>query len=179
MAQTSWPWEGINTSETQFSRWAKAIGGGQGIVGSNGDNNLKVVGDSSGMVVTVKIAGGSSQAIVRGHMFNSTSDEPIVVEASDTNPRVDSLVLLLDPSANSILLTLVRGVAATSPAAPSLTKTDTGVYMFKLADILVGANVTTIDSSAVSDARAFLGGSAITVSAAAPTNPSINDLWFW
>jgi hypothetical protein len=178
MAQTSWPWEGINTSETQFSRWAKAIGGGQGIVGSNGDNNLKVVGDSSGMVVTVKIAGGSSHAIVRGHMFSSTADTPIAVDASTANPRIDSLVLLLDPSANSILLTLVKGTAAASPVAPTLTRTDTGNYMFKLADILVGANVTTIDSGSVSDARAFLGGVKVSVMDTQPLNPAIDDLWF-
>jgi predicted secreted protein len=179
MAQTSWPWEGINTSETQFSRWAKAIGGGQGVVGVRGDNNLKVVGDSSGMVVTVKISGGSSQAVVRGHMYSNSADTPVTVEASDTSPRIDCLVLLLDPSANSILLTIVKGVPATSPTAPSLTQTDTGVYMFKLSDIRVGANVTTIDSGSVSDARLFGASTLSPVSATAPLNPVIDQIWMF
>jgi hypothetical protein len=179
MAQTSWPWEGVNTSETQFSRWAKHIGGGQGVVGIVGDNNLKIVADSSGMRVTAKAASGASLAIVRGHMFSSTQDELVTIAAAEANPRIDRVVLTLDPSLNSIVLAVVKGVAGVSPVAPSLTQTETGIYMMELAKVSVDAGTTTLAASSVSDLRAFLGRSAISVSESAPESPSINDLWFF
>lgn len=154
MTQSSWPFQDVNTTETQFSRWARHIG--QGVNGVPGDNNLKVVGDSSGMQVKVKVSGGNSQAIVRGHMYNSTAEEVLTIDASNSNPRVDYIVLTLDPTANSILLQVVKGTPAITPAAPSLTQTDTGIYQLPLAAVTVGANVTTIDANAVSDVRTFI-----------------------
>lgn len=154
MTQSSWPFQDVDTSETQFSRWARHMG--QGVNGLPGDNNLKVVGDSSGMQVKVKVAGGNSQALVRGHMFNSTAEETLTIDASSSNPRIDSVVLTLDPTANSIVLEVLKGAPATSPSAPSLTQTDTAVYQLKLADVLVGANVTTISAGAVTDLRVFI-----------------------
>lgn len=154
MTQSSWPFQDVDTSETQFSRWARHMG--QGVNGLPGDNNLKVVGDSSGMQVKVKVSGGNSQALVRGHMFNSTAEETLTIDASSSNPRIDSVVLTLDPTANSIVLEVLKGTPATSPSAPSLTQTDTAVYQLKLADVLVGANVTTISAGAVTDLRVFI-----------------------
>ena len=155
MTQSSWPFQDVNTSETQFSRWARHIG--QGVNGVPGDNNLKVVGDSSGMQVKVKVAGGNSQALIRGHMYNSTAEETLTIDPSTSNPRVDVVALTLDPTANTILLEVVKGTpAASNPSAPSLTQTDTGVYQFPLAAVQVGANVTTIDANAVSDVRTFI-----------------------
>ena len=154
MTQSSWPFQDVDTSETQFSRWARHMG--QGVNGLPGDNNLKVVGDSSGMQVKVKVAGGNSQALVRGHMFNSTAEETLTIDASSSNPRIDSVVLTLDPTANSIVLEVLKGAPATNPSAPSLTQTDTATYQMKLADVLVGANVTTISAGAVTDLRVFI-----------------------
>lgn len=154
MTQSSWPFQDVNTSETQFSRWARHIG--QGVNGVPGDNNLKVVGDSSGMQVKVKVAGGNSQALVRGHMYNSTAEETIAIDPSTSLPRVDYVVLTLDPTANTILLNVVKGTPASTPSAPALTQTDTGIFQFPLAAVQVGANVTTIDATAVSDLRTFI-----------------------
>lgn len=158
MTQTSWPFQGIDTTETQYSRILRHIVGygRAGVNGLPGDNNLKVIGDSSGMNVKVKVANGNSQAIIRGHMYNSTADEALAIAASSANPRIDSIVLTLDPTANTILLAVVQGTAAASPSAPALTQTDTAVYQFKLADVLVGANVTTISAGAVTDTRQFI-----------------------
>lgn len=154
MTQSSWPFQDVNTSETQFSRWARHIG--QGVNGVPGDNNLKVVGDSSGMQVKVKVAGGNSQALVRGHMYNSTAEETLTIDPATSLPRVDYVVLTLDPTANSILLNVVKGTPAATPSAPALTQTDTGIYQYPLAAVQVAANVTTIDANAVSDVRTFI-----------------------
>lgn len=158
MTQSSWPFQGVDTTETQYSRLLRNVTtfARSGVVGLPGDNNLKVVGDSTGMNVKVKVANGASQAIIRGHMYESTAEETLTIATSSTNPRIDSCVLTLDPTSNSILLSIVQGTPAVSPSAPALTQTDSGVYQFKLADIAVAANVSTISAASVTDARQFV-----------------------
>lgn len=150
MAQTSWPFENIDTSETQFSQWARNIGEG---VKPGTLNELEVYGDSSGMQVKAK----TGQAMVRGHYYSNTAEETLTIAASDpTNDRIDVIVLELDPSANTITLEVLTGTPAASPTAPTLTQTDAGIYQLKLAEVLVGATVLTIAADKVTDFRAFI-----------------------
>lgn len=152
MAQSAWPFENVDTSETQFSQWARNIG--EGVKGSSAGTELKPFGDSTGMQVKVY----AGQAMVRGHYYSSTATETLAVAAAHaTLGRIDNVVLELDPSANSIVLSVVTGTAASSPAAPSLTQTDAGVYQLLLGRITVDAAATTIASGKVTDARTFLG----------------------
>jgi hypothetical protein len=154
MAQTSWPFQAVDTTETQFSQWARHIasGGRSGVNGIPTGTDLKVTANSSGMQVFV----ATGQAMVRGHFYASTASETLTIGSANTNPRIDSIVLKLDPSVNSVVLQVVAGTAASSPVAPTLTQTDSAVYQFKLADVRVEANVTTIDGSKVTDYRQFL-----------------------
>lgn len=154
MAQTSWPFENIDTSETQFSQWARNIGEG---VKENALNELEVFADSTGMRVKVR----SGQAMVRGHYYQSTAEEILIIGASSpSNPRIDNVVLELDPTANSIILKVIEGTPAGSPSAPALTQTDGGIYQLKLAQVLVGTGVTTIAAGNVSDYRTYLATAA-------------------
>lgn len=155
MAQTSWPFEAIDTTETQYSRLLRHIG--QGVIGVPGDNNLLVFADSSGMNVKVKVVGSLSQAVIRGHMYQSTAQETLTIQASESNPRIDSIVLTLDPAANSIVLQVVKGTAAVSPVAPTLTQTDAANYQLLLANVSVAASATTISAGNVTDLRTFIG----------------------
>ena len=151
MAQTSWPFENIDTSETQFSQWARNIGEG---VKTGALNELEVFADSTGMQVKAK----SGQAMVRGHYYQNTAQETLTVTAADlTNPRIDTVVIELDPSANTILLKVIAGAPAVSPSPTALVQTDSGVYQFKLAQILVDAGATTIAAEKVTDYRTYLG----------------------
>ena len=152
MAQSAWPFENIDTSESQFSQWARNIG--EGVKGSSGGTELKAYGDSSGM--QVKVPAGF--AMVRGHYYSNTAIETLTIAAAHaTLARIDSVVLELDPSANTILLTVLTGTAASTPAAPTLTQTDTGVYQIRLANVAVAAAATTISAGNVTDTRTFLG----------------------
>jgi len=154
MAQTSWPFENIDTSETQFSQWARNIGEG---IKTGALNELEVFADSSGMQVKAK----SGQAMVRGHYYSNTAEESLAIAASDpTNNRIDNVVLELDPSANTIVLKVVTGTPAASPTAPTLTQTDAGIYQIKLAEVLVEATVTTIAADKVTDFRTFMATAA-------------------
>lgn len=151
MAQSSWPFENVDTTETQFSQWARNIG--EGVKGSSAGTELKPFGDSSGMQVKVP----AGQSMVRGHYYASTAEETLTVTAAHaTLGRIDSVVLELDPTANTILLKVVAGTASASPVAPTLTQTDSGVYQQLLATITVDAAATTIAAGKVTDARTFL-----------------------
>lgn len=154
MAQTSWPFQAVDTTETQFSQWARHIAsaGRSGVNGIPTGTDLKVTANSSGMQVFV----AAGQAMVRGHFYASTASETLAIGAANTNPRIDSVVLKLDPSVNTIVLQVVAGTAAASPVAPTLTQTDAAIYQFKLADVRVEANATTIDASKVTDFRQFI-----------------------
>lgn len=169
MAQTSWPFENVDTTETQFSQWARNIG--EGVKGASTGTDLKPFADASGM--TVKVPAG--QAMVRGHYYASTAQETLTVTAAHaTNPRIDTVVLELDPVANSIVLKVVAGTAASSPVAPTLTQTDSGVYQFPLANVSVLAAVTNIASDKLTDRRTFLGSQSAGNLATTLTDKSAN-----
>jgi hypothetical protein len=163
MAQTSWPFENIDTSETQFSLWASNIG--QGVINDKGFE-LEPFADSSGMNVKVK----SGQALVRGHYYDSTAQETLTIATADlSNPRIDRVVLRLDPTANSIILAVITGTPASSPSAPALTQTVGAVYELPIAQVLVAAATASIAPGAVTDQRVIftpwtgsIVGSAIT-----------------
>lgn len=147
MAQTSWPFENIDTSETQYSLLFRNLG--EGVVAGK-ELELEPFADSTGMNVKVR----AGQALVRGHYYYNTGIETLTIAAADpTNPRIDSVVLRLDPTANSILLVVLTGTPGVSPSAPSLTQTDSGIYEQLLANISVAANATVISAGNVSDER--------------------------
>lgn len=151
MAQTSWPFENIDTSETQFSQWARNIGEG---VKTGSLNELEVYADGSGMQVKVK----SGQAMVRGHYYQSSAEETLAIAAADvSNPRIDVVVVELDPSANSITLKVLSGTPAVTPTAPSITQTDAGIYQIQLAEVLVSTGVTNIAADKITDSRTYIG----------------------
>jgi hypothetical protein len=151
MAQTSFPFENIDTTETQFSQWARNIG--EGVKGATGTNDLKPYADSTSM--NVKVYAG--QSMVRGHYYVSTATETLTITTSHPSlNRIDAVVLELDPTANSILLKVIAGTAAASPVAPTLTQTDAAVYQQLLGTVYVGAAVGLIAAGNVTDSRSFL-----------------------
>ena len=147
MAQTSWPFENIDTSETQFSLWARNLG--QGVIDGK-LLELEPFADGSGMNVKVR----SGQALVRGHFYDSTAQETLAIAASDPSlGRKDAVVLRLDPTANSILLTVITGTPDASPSLPALTQTDGGVYDLLIASVDVSAGAVVIAAEDVTDER--------------------------
>jgi hypothetical protein len=147
MAQTSWPFENIDTTETQFSQWARNIN--EGVRRDAGDE-LEVTAAGTGMTVDV----GSGQAMIRGHYYSSTSSESLAITAADpADPRIDAVVLELDPTANTVLLKVLPGTPDAAPVAPTLTQTDSGVYQIRLANIQVDAATLAIESGDITDTR--------------------------
>jgi hypothetical protein len=172
MAQTAWPFENIDTTETQFSQWARNIG--EGVKGSSGGTELKPFGDSTGM--NVKVYAG--QSMVRGHYYVSTATETLTIATSDpTNPRIDSVVLELDPTANTILLKVLTGTPASSPSATTLTQSDAGIWQQLLGTVAVAAGAGLISAGNVTDARSFLGITSIAWTAITDKPSTFPSTW--
>jgi hypothetical protein len=149
MAQSSFPFETIDTTETQFSQMFRNFA--DGVNGAPSGTDVKV---TAGGAMVSSIAAG--QAMVRGHYYISTATETLThATANPTNPRIDSVVLTLDPTVNSILLAIVQGTAAATPVAPTLTQTDGGVYQYKIADVAIAAAATSLGT--ITDQRTFMG----------------------
>jgi hypothetical protein len=152
MAQTSWPFEDQNTTEFQYSDLFRRLQT-SGVAGDPATTDLKPFGDSSGMVVKVP----AGFAIVRGHAYVSNATENLTVTASAANPRIDLVVLELNPSANETILKVIAGTPAVSPVAPTLTQTTDGLFQLALGTITVPGSATTISAGNVVDSRRFIG----------------------
>lgn len=149
MAQSSYPFENIDTSETEFSQMFRNFA--SGVSGVSTGTELKV---TAGTGLQTSVALG--QAMVRGHYYISTGTELLTHgAASGSNPRIDSVVLTLDPAVNSIVLAVVAGTPASSPVAPTLTQTDAGVFQYELAQVLIPTSATSV--STITDKRTFMG----------------------
>lgn len=146
MAERSYPFVDGETTDVEFSEMFRDI------VPSSVYSGLQVTGDSSGL--NVKVAAGAGA--VRGHRYKNTSQVTLAIVAGEGQPRIDTIVLRLEYGAvNDIHLAVKKGTAAASPAAPTLTQTDSGVYEFPLANVAVAAGAVTIAAGNVSDRRAF------------------------
>ena len=149
MAQSSFPFEGIDTTETQFSQWARHFNSG---VNDEPTGTALEVSAGTGLAVDVE----AGQAMVRGHYYVSTATESLALATADaTNDRIDLVVLKLDPVANSIVLNVKTGTPAGSPSAPALVQTDAGVFEQPLAEVLVPATAGV--PGTIADAREFMG----------------------
>lgn len=171
MAQASYPFENVDVSETQFSRWARNFQE-TGVKGVPGDGNLFVTGDNSGL--QVRVAAG--EAFIRGHYYENTSQATVAITSAGTNTRKDAIVLELDTIANGITLKAIAGTpVASNPVAPTLTQTDTGVYQLLLAYVTIPASTGSITAGMVSDERTFMGQRiGLWTTAKRPTNPIAN-----
>ncbi|MFF3006360.1 tail fiber domain-containing protein [Kitasatospora sp. NPDC057940] len=150
MSITSYPFDGQAASESQYSYLFRELQD-SGVAASADSTAFRVTADSTGM--TVKVAPGF--ALVRGHAILSTAVETITMPAADSVSRVDRVVLRLDPAANEITISVVKGTPGSG--TPALTQTDTGVYEIPLATVVVFASGTTIAAAQVMDARQYVG----------------------
>ena len=156
MAQTSWPFHdgtsGTPVLEDQWSKMARTWSQ-SGVIDYG--NKLAPYSDSDGRQVKVS----TGRAIVRGHYYENTPPTVVLAIAANAsgNPRIDRVVLRLDPSANSVTLTVLQGTPAGSPSAPALTQTDVGVFEISLARVTVANGATNIVPADVIDERTFIG----------------------
>lgn len=103
----------------------------------------------TGMQVIVKQGRGK----INNHWFEIEADTILDITAADVIlNRIDSIVVRYSSTDRNIVLDIIEGALATTPVAPTLTRTSE-IYEICLANILVNKNVTSITPSLITDTR--------------------------
>lgn len=113
----------------------------------NPSTNMQVLADTG---MQIKISAGV--CYVNGYMGWVENQETKTIEQSDTQPRIDRVVMRLDFDNRNIECYVKKGTAAGNPVAPELQR-DYDIYEIGLADVLVGGNVVEIKQENITDLR--------------------------
>jgi hypothetical protein len=169
MAEQSFPFENIDTTESQFSEWATNFQE-TGVQGSPTGTELGITVTGSDLNLTI----AAGQAFIRGHYYINTSDLVIAVPTAGVNTRIDIVVVELNPETNTIVTKLVQGEAVSAdPVAPTLTQSATGIYQLPIATLTIPASTVVITSGMLADTRTFMGNRVgIWTTATRPANPT-------
>ncbi|MDR3595087.1 hypothetical protein [Clostridium sp.] len=116
---------------------------------------------TASMAVTVS---GAAQGSVGGNawlpggyrMYNDSQATIAIATANATNPRIDLVVIGIDTTTNPYTpqLKVITGTPAASPTVPAY---PSGFVGISLAQVYVGANVTSITTSNITDLRVIAG----------------------
>lgn len=112
------------------------------------NNELQVIANND-MTITIK----AGDANIEGYRYSNTGDLIKTIDTADgTLKRIDTVVLRLDLTNRLISAQIIKGTFSDNPTAPALVRSST-IYDLKLADIFVGAGITSITQSAITDTR--------------------------
>jgi hypothetical protein len=169
MAEQSFPFENIDTTESQFSEWATNFQE-TGVQGSPTGTELGITVTGSDLNLTI----AAGQAFIRGHYYINTDDLVLAVTSAGTNTRIDIVVVELDPEANTIVTKIVSGTAvASDPVAPTLTQSATGIYQLPISTLTIPTSTVAIIAGMLVDTRTFMGNRiGIWTTATRPANPT-------
>ncbi|XAO35630.1 minor tail protein [Microbacterium phage FireCastle] len=148
MVEAAWPFYGVETNETQFSKWARALA-------FSGINTGLAITAGTGM--QVRIASGS--ALVRGVYYENDATKNLTVAAAPAagQTRLDAVILKLDQTANTITALVKSGTANSSGGTlPSLTQ-DENVWEMVLAEITVAAGTAAITTAMINQIKPSVG----------------------
>jgi len=129
--------------------WAKYFGSfiGNGVF-PNPSTNLQVIANDD-MSVTVKIG----KAWINGYFYSNEDTLILPIENADgVLKRKDNIVIRLDNSLNKITARVVKGIFASNPIAPTVSKT-TDYYDLKIAEILINEGAVQITQANITDTR--------------------------
>jgi len=176
MPETSWPFhDGANGTPVLEDAWSIMARAwvSTGVVGYPGDDAAEVYANSSGRHVFVR----PGRANVRGHWWDLDELATVPIAANSSgSPRIDRIVLRLDPTQDSIVLAVKQGTPAALPAPPAVTETDAAVYELALAQVKVPNGAATISASDVIDERVYCWLALIPcLSTRRPANPKVGQ----
>jgi len=169
MAEQSFPFENIDTTESQFSEWATNFQE-TGVQGSPTGTELGITVTGSDLNLTI----AAGQAFIRGHYYINTDDLVLAVTSAGTDTRIDIVVVELDPEANTIVTKIVSGEAVSAdPVAPTLTQSATGIYQLPISTLTIPTSTVAITTGMLVDTRTFMGNRiGIWTTATRPANPT-------
>lgn len=148
MAEASWPFYGVETNETQFSKWARA---------------LAFSGIVSGLALTpgtgMQVVAAIGQALVRGVFYENDAVKNLTIGAAPSvgNTRLDGIILRLDQTANTITLVVKAGTANNSGGIlPILTQNET-TWELLVGIVTVAAGTAAITTGMINQLRPSTG----------------------
>lgn len=113
-------------------------------------NELEVTANASGM----QVFADTGQAWKLGFFYENTASVTIPIDAASAQDRIDRIVLRLDTTGNSIVLHVIKGTPAGSPAAPAL-QTGPTLFDVPLAQVFVDSAAVNIAAGDVTDERLY------------------------
>lgn len=136
MAENSWPFYGVETNETQFSKWARSLAD-SGIV--------------SGLAITagsgMQVSAAAGVALVRGVYYENDAAKALAIGAAPASgTRLDAIVLRLDQTANTITLAVKAGTTS----LPALTQDET-TWELLVAQVSVAAGTAAITNAMITE----------------------------
>lgn len=132
-------------AEDWASYFGSFIGNGVFPIPSTG---LQVVA-GNGMQITVK----AGRAWINGYFYDNTSDLALTLATADgVLNRIDRIVVRWDLTNRLISVKVKSSSYSASPSAPAVER-DADIYELALADVYVGAGVTAITGSKITDKR--------------------------
>ncbi|WP_347592971.1 hypothetical protein [Acrocarpospora sp. B8E8] len=98
------------------------------------------------------------RAIIQGFHYYLDETKALAVSSNldGSSSRIDSVVLRLNRSSNTITVAVVEGTPAATPAEPALDVT-APVWELRLANLIVTAGAQAVDPAGVLDRRPFVG----------------------
>lgn len=149
MAEASWPFEGQDTTEAQFSAWASAL------VDTGVLTGLDL---SAGSGMTVEVAPGV--AFVRGFYYELTVDPKVLSVGAAPGAgqtRRDYIILQLDLTADTIVAAVKAGTATSGGGTlPSLTQ-DASVWEIPLGVVTIAAGTISLSAGNIAQGRSPIG----------------------
>lgn len=170
----------------QDRQFTDAVAQGEGVVGAD---DFRITATGSSMILTSGATTKLSSAFVRG---DTNSDQALyeisqyagitvtIGTADATNPRIDQIVLRIydkteaGGSADKATIEVVAGTATSGATLDNRNgATSLPASALLLADVLVGATVTSISQSNVRDRRAFAYNGPVPMIVTNTTNPVV------
>jgi hypothetical protein len=148
VAESSGPWAGQPLPDNLYQRLFSNYG--EGVFGNVfGSAPVTVTAAGDGVVAA------PFEAIVRGRYYQIDTNVTLNPPASSAQPRIDRLVLRLDPGSGRGTLAFVQGTPSSSPQVPALTQSFNGIWEMPKAQMTVSPGTPRV-SNVVID-QPFLG----------------------
>lgn len=159
MAETSQVWDNLSPGDSSVApysalKWAaheKLLRGlgvaypAYGVLKGSGDTTYPALQVQAKAVVSANVEVEIGAALVNGRLYENTAALTLAIGANASgNPRIDTVVLRVDYTAQTIRAAVLQGTPAGSPVRPTLTQTAV-IYEMPLADVAVANGFTVIN----------------------------------
>lgn len=150
MAETAYFFDGINYSEAAQADFQAHALRPQGVFADSPLGVLGVTATNGNLSVNVT----PGEAMVQGFYYRNDAAKNIVVAANSSgSTRIDTIVLRLNRTANTLVAAIVQGTPGAG--SPALTQLAGGTWEFALANIVVASGAVSIVAGNLTDVRVY------------------------